>query len=1432
MPRLKGEIERVAPGHIAGWAADLASNQPVRVSAYLDDAVLASAAEVDGSFTLRLARGAPLTELRVQAEIDDETFVLAVAEPGWSLGPAREALRAEAHEDWPTAVAHWRALIAEDATNLVAWLGLARAAMLASEFIVATASLRVARGLATDDRQRREVAQKCLALGQPRAAVELLAGLVRDAPTNDGLALEHAAALLRVPNPKAAVQVLTALLARTPDHPQASALLAEALWAIKDTAGAEELLRKRLLQPAPAPDTRRSLARLLAATARVDEATILVADEPALVGTLRGEAQLAAKQVEDAEVSFRAALMIDPQHLGALLGLASVELAKHAPKRAWDLLRIVLAREPLHAEALMLAARCAEAQREWHVAARLLALLTHTEPGDGTPGIRLTRLLLARGAAEEALQICRQALKVHPSRFHLALNFGIALAKIDGIAAALEWIAQSPMFRGASRLTEALFNLHRACSDAATDAMLPSLVLAEWPEVEPALTVLDQLRRSGIYPAACAWVEALAAHPAAHALTSDQWRHIGEVARRAGNESLAERCLDAAIAQVSDHKALPGLAKSSLTPAQQERLLPTISSWIATESRIVHLHLARLRLLVALGQLEEAVLASRAMIVEHPASTPALSAALAVELLHGESGRAGDYARNSKLSDPDGACDCAELLAEGLRSLLRTNNQLRVERILTDVSALALELVTEAGRATPAATSLLSFATRYRGLDEPLPILRRAIELAERDASALVALLAGALERAGYYGDALAVLNSLPGQTADRLLAKARLARVAGQMEEALAQYASLPEAQRQRDTVLESQSELLRLAGQDAAAEALLRRLLTVTPLLPRRIRALGDVLMKAGRLEAELAKLGTVLQRFPDDFETRTQLGLLLFEAGRLAEADAVLAQLVGDPRYGIALLEQHVMLRLLRMDYAGARTVIEASGLGRSSNPDVARSVAGLMARLTDRAEAQSVLRTALTANPANVPLILALAEQLIEAGTDEGLLVLIRRAVAIDPLNAHAHLLLGITLQRTGDVQGARVALFTARMLSPGYVRLYAQLGLLEEESDDIDAALAAYGVARRAAAGTGKDPGARVLWHSVMCHMLRSEWQEAITAHADLCTLFDQAFPGSMRVWRGESLHGQRLLVGMRGGPGDELRVTMVCCPWLIRSGAQVTFACDPRLTTLLSRTFPEIDFIPVHSGHRRLRRRDGDVTLISTAWPSVSPRVLEMSIPYDLVDDGGFVCNSDSLIHRVYFEGSLRDGEDIERRLIKTDPGRRAEARRILDALPAGLRVGLCWRGSYSSGYRQRGFLQAEELGPFLAVEGTRFVNLQVNLTHAEQEVFQGNLAVIPGLDLFDDFEGTAALIAELDLVISVGVSMRDTAGAVGVPVWSFTTWPGAADVWRSGPDGVDVWQPSIIHYDLHTYGSRAGIISAIARDLTGLSRRGWGARA
>jgi tetratricopeptide (TPR) repeat protein len=137
-----------------------------------------------------------------------------------------------------------------------------------------------------------------------------------------------------------------------------------------------------------------------------------------------------------------------------------------------------------------------------------------------------------------------------------------------------------------------------------------------------------------------------------------------------------------------------------------------------------------------------------------------------------------------------------------------------------------------------------------------------------------------------------------------------------------------------------------------------------------------------------------------------------------------------------------------------------------------------------------------------------------------------------------------------------------------------------------------------------------------------------------------------------------------------------------------------------------------------------------------------------------------------------------------------------AASRAALAAAGGRLRVGLVWRSGVLAPRHAERDLGAPEVRRLLAVPGVRWLSLQ----HGESV---GGL--LPGeaaaevADLgpeIGDFAATAAVVAELDLVVSVDTATLHLAGALGRPVWGLVSEPGD---WRWLIDRDDSpWYPTL----------------------------------
>jgi len=244
-----------------------------------------------------------------------------------------------------------------------------------------------------------------------------------------------------------------------------------------------------------------------------------------------------------------------------------------------------------------------------------------------------------------------------------------------------------------------------------------------------------------------------------------------------------------------------------------------------------------------------------------------------------------------------------------------------------------------------------------------------------------------------------------------------------------------------------------------------------------------------------------------------------------------------------------------------------------------------------------------------------------------------------------------------------------------------------------------------------------------------------EWLLAADAPPQL------AFPR----WNGEPVKGKRVLVWPEQGYGDAIFFARYVAP-LAAAGAQVTLAARPPLTALLASV-------------ARVVPTDQPISETFDYWTFIT------SLP-----------------------ARLRDGS------IATIPYLTAPAKRV--ELPArGFRVGLVWKGRPD--FRRDRYRSLESfslLKPLWQVAGVSFFSLQKGVDEdlqapADQPVVQLGPQIA-------DFADSAAIVAQLDLVITSDTAMAHLAGALGRPVWvlvpSYSTdwrWPrqGAACPWYPG---------------------------------------------
>lgn len=161
-------------------------------------------------------------------------------------------------------------------------------------------------------------------------------------------------------------------------------------------------------------------------------------------------------------------------------------------------------------------------------------------------------------------------------------------------------------------------------------------------------------------------------------------------------------------------------------------------------------------------------------------------------------------------------------------------------------------------------------------------------------------------------------------------------------------------------------------------------------------------------------------------------------------------------------------------------------------------------------------------------------------------------------------------------------------------------------------------------------------------------------------------------------------------------------------------------------------------------------------------------------------------------------------------------------AARWAPRLPEGFRVGLVWQGSFGSKVDRGRSLRLAELAPLGDIPGVTLISLQKG--HGLDQLATSDLNVTDLSEAYaeGDFADTAAIIANLDLVIACDTSVAHLAGALSKPVWIALA---KANDWRWLTERSDSpWYASARLYRQAIRDDWATPVAAMTRDLARLA--------
>jgi len=573
-------------------------------------------------------------------------------------------------------------------------------------------------------------------------------------------------------------------------------------------------------------------------------------------------------------------------------------------------------------------------------------------------------------------------------------------------------------------------------------------------------------------------------------------------------------------------------------------------------------------------------------------------------------------------------------------------------------------------------------------------------------------------------------------------LAQAVALHQAGDFGQAASLYHAILASEQDNPDVLHLLGVLCSEQGRLQEANDLIERALRFKPNEPIYLANYGLALARAGRLEAAAEAYKGSLRLRPSDATTLLKLSRVLIRLERYPDAAVELgAYLELQPDDAEAWFERANALHKT----GSAKEAIRCYRRAVSLRDDLREAWYNLgVALMMDHqtTQARRAYQKALFLDPSNAVARNNLGHLLQDAGEFESAIECYQRAIRDRPDFLEARYNLAVTLQTQERFEDAVAAYEDLLAHEPSHADARNNLGGICLSLGEIEQARSHY---QQALHIQPDHPDAA--WNIALIRLQTGDFEQGWREYE--LRLRQKTFPWrdfAAPLWKGESLDGRTILVWAEQGLGDTVQFSRYVY-LLAARGARVVFECQPRLVPLL-RT---IEGIEVVSKGSSLPHFDCHIPLLS------------------LPDRFGTRLDSIPPSTTVSIPDSRRQSwrERLSRGVFK---------------------IGLNWAGNPASKTGKLRSILPSLLACLADDPGVTLYSLQrgmdgeVPFQRLEQD----------GHDILD----TAAIISELDLVITVDTMIAHLAGTLGCPVW--TLLPFAAD-WRWLLDrGDSPWYPTM----------------------------------
>jgi tetratricopeptide (TPR) repeat protein len=570
--------------------------------------------------------------------------------------------------------------------------------------------------------------------------------------------------------------------------------------------------------------------------------------------------------------------------------------------------------------------------------------------------------------------------------------------------------------------------------------------------------------------------------------------------------------------------------------------------------------------------------------------------------------------------------------------------------------------------------------------------------------------------------------------------------------------------------------------AGDLARAEPLYRQVVQADPANAPVWRLLGETYSALGRLAEAAGSYRQAVRLQPGHFDALANLGVALAQQGQLAEAVPTLRQAIRvKPDFAQAHHNLGVALAQSGELEQAAASLREAIRL----KPDYAEAYYNLgntLVELNWREEAVPVFRRALELKPDYVDALNNLGLALTELGKPGEAAVVLQQAERLKPDHAEALNNLGLALADQGQFEEAIAAYDRSLRVNPHYAEAHTNLGSAYKEQGRLEEAIACYDYALWL-----QPDAASTHWNRSLARLQQGDYERGWAEYEwRWRRKRARRRPFSQPAWDGAPLEGRTMLLYMEQGLGDMIHFIRYA-PLVKERGGSVVVECPDILLRLfagmagIDQLVAEGSELPPFDVHAPLMSLP---CLLGTRLDTVPADVPYLAVPAELVERW-----------RGWLAGYVT------------------------------YKVGIVWQGNPHHKWDRYRSVRLADFAPIAAVPGVELISLQkgdaADALRSHHRSFRVTELPAPQDPESGTFAETAAVMKNLDLIVTVDTAVAHLAGALALPVWVALS---TIVDWRWQLERADTpWYPTMRLFRQETLGKWGPVFARMADELAAM---------